>query len=82
MTGRSDLTGVRGVLVLIGLLTGLVVAFLAAWPQLVDVPELREQLVVLYEEYKTILRTPPDPLTREDYRPLAEICWELISESC
>ncbi|MFO1050029.1 MAG: AsmA family protein [Geminicoccaceae bacterium] len=34
----------RGVLVLIGLLTGLVVAFLAAWPQLVDVPELREQL--------------------------------------
>ena len=34
----------RGALVLIGLLIGLVVAFLAAWPQLVDVPALREQL--------------------------------------
>ena len=28
----------RGVLVLIGLLIGLVVAYLAAWPQLVEVP--------------------------------------------
>lgn len=42
--GLVNLAGVRGVLVLIGLLTSLVVAFLAAWPQLVDVPALREQL--------------------------------------
>jgi len=45
-----DRAGVRGVLVLIGLLIGLVVAFLAAWPQLVEVPALRKQLAVLVRE--------------------------------
>ena len=40
----------RGVLVLIGLLIGLVVAFLAAWPQLVEVPALREQIAALIKE--------------------------------
>ncbi len=40
----------RGVLVLIGLLSGLVVAFLAAWPQLVEVPALREQLAALVRQ--------------------------------
>lgn len=44
--------------------------------------ELTEQVAQLYGEAKTILKTPPEPLRREDYRPLAEACWELISEAC
>ena len=40
----------RGVLVLAGLLIGLAVAFLVAWPQLVEVPNLREQLAGILRE--------------------------------
>ena len=47
----------RGVLVLTGLLIGLAVAFLVAWPQLVEVPDLREQLAgILREASGTDLR--------------------------
>ncbi len=48
--GRTDLAGVRGVLVLAGILVALIVAFLVAWPRLVDVPGLRGELARLLRE--------------------------------
>jgi AsmA family len=47
---RTDLSGVRGFLVLIGILAALLVAFLVAWPRLVDVPALRGELARLLGE--------------------------------
>ena len=43
--GRTDLSGVRGFLVLAAFLVAVLVAFLVAWPRLVDVPSLRGELV-------------------------------------
>ena len=48
--GRTDLAGVRGVLVLAGILVALIVAFLVAWPRLVDVPALRGEMARLLRE--------------------------------
>ncbi len=43
--GRTDLVGVRGILVLAGFVAALAVAFLAAWPRLVETPAVQEELV-------------------------------------
>ena len=42
--GRTDLVGVRGVLVLAGFVVALIVAFLFSWPRLVEAPALQDEL--------------------------------------